>query len=239
MFASASASAQSEQAMRACENGDAVVCSRMYFGNCGNENPRVSIPACTRQLGQLGQQDPRASTPNLRLVRALRYAMRGNAYLKEGDLESALSDFEQAVRSHNDLFWAHERRARAYFVFGDYEAALAAFDSAAELNPNDASVLANRALLLAAAPDESLRNTTRSLADARRANELVPGQPAYIDALAVAYASNGDFGRAAEEQQRAIDLLPTEYPGLIDDYRSRLSLYQQDMPFLIHPRVEP
>ena len=222
----------------ACGNGDAVACNRMYFGNCGHNEPRVSIPACTRQLGQLGQQDNRPSNPNLRLVNALRYAMRANAHLKDDNLESALSDFDRAVRSYNNISFIHERRAEAYFLAGDFEEALLSFDRATTLNPNDAALLVNRALLLAAAPDEELRNAPQAIADAQRANALAPGQPAYIDCLAVAYAANGEFDRAVEEQQRAIDLLPPDNQGLIDDYRSRLSLYQRGMPFQMASQPE-
>ncbi|NIO40127.1 MAG: tetratricopeptide repeat protein, partial [Burkholderiales bacterium] len=141
VIASTSASAQSEATIRACESGDDVVCSRMYFGNCAHENPRVAIPACTRQLSQLGQQDQRAVNPSTRRMNSLRYAMRANAHLKDGNLENALADFDRAITSSDDYFWVHERRGRAYFIAGDYEEAMSSFNEAAALNPDDATLL--------------------------------------------------------------------------------------------------
>lgn len=62
------------------------------------------------------------------------------------------------------------------------------------------------------------------------------GPGCFLDTLASAYAENGAFEEAAEGQQRAIDLLPPGDQGVIDDYRMRLNLYQQDIPFRMAAR---
>ena len=95
------------------------------------------------------------------------------------------------------------------------------------------------ALVLAAAPEEGLRDAPQALADAQKANQLVPRQPAYIDALACAFAANGDFEKAVEEEQRAITFLPKDDQATIDDYRARLALYREGTAFLMpdHPQT--
>ena len=218
----------------ACANGDFEACFSLEFGRCADVNPRIAIPACTRQLST---QDNRVHPGNVRYNRAIIYALRANAHLKQGNVDRALSDYDRAVRSERRIFWIHSRRGEAYFSAGDYEEALESFDAAIELNPDSASVLVNRALVLAAAPDEELRNPPQALADAQRANELAPRQPAYIDALACAYAANGEFDSAVQEQRRAITWLRRDDQDTIDDYRVRLNLYEQGMPYLMAPQT--
>jgi tetratricopeptide (TPR) repeat protein len=193
---------------------------------CAHDDPGISIPSCTKLLN--GPLYPRSDRLDVLTLRA-------RSYVSLGDFDRALADYEQAIVVDGGAFWIHANRGYVYFLAGDYKDALLSYDAAVALNPDDAALLVNRALLLAAAPVEDLRDSLQSLADAQRANELEPEQPAYIDALAVAFASNGEFDRAALEQQRAIGLLPPDNQTLIDDYRSRLHLYQQRMPFVIAP----
>lgn len=218
-----------------CAIGDFEACFSLEFGRCADTNPRVAIPTCTRQLVT---PENRVFPGNIRYQRAIRYALRANAHAKQGNVDRALSDWDRAVRVDRTIFWIHSRRGEAYFVAGDYEEALESFDAAIALSPDAAAVLVNRALVFAAAPDEELRNAPQALADAQRANELAPRQPAYIDALACAYAANGDFERAVQEQRRAITWLRPDDQDSIDDYRVRLNLYQQGMPFLMSLQAE-
>ncbi len=220
---------------RACAVGEYEACFSLQFGRCADANARVAIPACTRQLAA---QDNRRISGNIRFERAVRYALRAIAHTRQGNVDRALSDYDRAVRAHGSIFWIQTLRGDAYFLAGDYEEALESFDAAVELNPDMAAVLVNRALVLAAAPDEELRNASQALADAQRANELAPRQPAYIDALACAYAANGDFERAVEEQRRAITWLWPDDQDTIDDYRVRLDLYEQGMPYLMVPPAD-
>ena len=221
--------------INACELGDYVACFSLEYGRCANADPSIAIRACTRQLAV---QDNRKRPGQLRYDRAVRYALRAMAHAKQGDVDRELSDYDRAVRANRSIFWIHAKRADAYFLVGDYEEALESFDAAAALSPDNASVFNNRAIIYAAAPDEELRDAQQALADAQRANALEPGQPAYIDVLAVAYAANGDFDTAAAEEQRAINLLPPGDPGAMDDYRVRLDLFQNRTPYRIDIQPE-
>lgn len=219
----------------ACEAGDRSACLTIHFGRCANDNPRVAIPACTRQLGE---QDNRRHGGNIRFERAILYTLRANARLKQGDVERALSDYDRAVVADNSVVWIHLQRGNAYFVEGQLEEALISYEAAVAVDPDSAAALSNRALIFAAAPDEELRDEAQALADAQRANAVAPGQPAYLDALAVAYAANGDFERAAAEERRAIDLLPPGSDDVLGDYRGRLALFERGMPYRVTPRPQ-
>jgi len=214
----------------ACGVGDKNACFIIEFGACADRNPQIAIPACTRQLVQ---QDNRRFGGNIRFERAIRYMLRANAHATQGNQELALLDYDRAIVADDGVFWMHVQRGDAYFIAGNFEQALTSYNAAIDLNANSAAAFNNRALILAAAPSEQLRNAPQALADAQRANALTPGQPAYIDCLAVAYAANADFERAEEEERRAIDLLPEGNQAVLDDFRSRLALFENDTAFTI------
>jgi Flp pilus assembly protein TadD len=94
------------------------------------------------------------------------------------------------------------------------------------MKPDVASALSNRALILAAAPDDELLNAEQALQDAQSARQIDRGQPAYADSLAIALAANGEFERAAAEATRAIDLLPAGNDDTLQRYQERLTLFQ-------------
>lgn len=215
---------------QACGSGDRDACFQIEFGLCADRNPRVAIPACTKQLAQ---QEDRRTGGNVRFESAIRYVLRANAHTRLGNTDLALADYDRAVVSNGSVFWIHAQRGDAYFLARNFEEALVSYDAALNLNPDSAAVLCNGALVYAAAPDEELRNAGQAVTDAQRANTISPGQPAYVDALAVAYAANGDFDAAVAEMQRAIDLLPPGNQQVLDDYNAHLELFESGTAFRI------
>jgi len=213
---------------RECSNGNITGCYLIQYGDCADDNPRVAIPACTRALSV---QDNRRFGVNFRFERAVRYMLRANAYTLQGNLDRALADYDRAIKADSGVFWIQMTRGDAYFLSGIYDEALESYNRVLELEPDEAAALTNRSLVLAAAPDEELRDAAQALADAQRANEIKPGQPAYIDALAVANAANGYFDLAVAEEQRAIDLLLRDDQSTRDAYRERLDLFQNNMAY--------
>jgi tetratricopeptide (TPR) repeat protein len=216
----------------ACGVGDSDACFAIEFGLCADRNPQVAIPACTKQLVL---QENRRTGGNVRFERAIRYMLRANAHARQGNQDLALLDYDRAIVAHGSVFWIHVQRGDAYFIAGNFEQALVSYNVAIDLNVDSAIASNNRALILAAAPDVQLRNAPQALTDAQRANALAPGQPAYIDCLAVAYAANGDFERAVIEERRAIDLLPEGNQAVLDDFRSRLNLFENATAFVMVP----
>ena len=53
-----------------------------------------------------------------------------------------------------------------------------------------------------------------------------------LDILAAAYAESGDFAKAREWEEKAIELAPKE---IKQDYRDRLELYKQGKPYHEQP----
>jgi tetratricopeptide (TPR) repeat protein len=201
------------------------------FGRCGDPNPRVAIPACTRALVPAGE-------PLSARLRVWIYAFRARAYAKRGDLDEALEDYDRAIRgaSTEDQPSMLTMRAGDYALAGRTAEALTAFDEAVTLHPDSPVLLSGRAWLLATSPDDSIRDGAKAVADTLKAIELSDNTDAGLaDTLAAAYAESGAFENAIEEQEKAIDLLPVNAHDAVEDFQSRLELYQQGMPYRYEP----
>ena len=72
---------------------------------------------------------------------------------------------------------------------------------------------------------------------AQRAAELTEYQrPGVLDTLAAAYAAEGDFDKALETANKAIEIAKaTKNYELAARIKSRLQLYQMDQPYLDTP----
>lgn len=89
----------------------------------------------------------------------------------------------------------------------------------------------NLARALATSPDAKLRDGKRALEAAKKAVDMIKYRDGrYLDTLAAAYAEAGDFDKAVETQQKAIDD-PELMKDDEDGARKRLKLYREKMPF--------
>src|SRR5208282_1190409 len=85
--------------------------------------------------------------------------------------------------------------------------AVAQYREALRLNPNLAGALNNLAWVLAASPDDGLRNGAEAVRLAERACELTHyGDPLFIGTLAAAYAEAGRFPEAVTTAEKAEQL---------------------------------
>ena len=108
---------------------------------------------------------------------------------------------------------------------GNYAAALIEIDRALEAYPDDAMLHNEKSWLLATCPDANVRDGETAIYHGTQACELTGWTASYyVDTLAAAYAEAGDFEKAVEYQQDAIDLDPRI--AAANDYYSRLELYK-------------
>ena len=135
---------------------------------------------------------------------------------KDGQLTRA--EYSTAMRTQS----AASRSAPVSATL-DYEQQLAGCNAALQQQPDDARSLALRARLLAACPDERLRNGKQAVADAKKSCDLTKWElPLYVSALAMAYAETGDFAAAVKYQEQALAAVPgafraehTNAPGAV------------------------
>lgn len=133
--------------------------------------------------------------------------------------------FTAVLKSDPKRGWAYNLRGIALQEQGDFEAALKDYSLAVRLNPRDAAAHNNRAWLLATCPSDVQRDSAQALNSAKQACKLSNfKQPIYLDTLAAAYASTGDFKSAAKWQAQAIKQLSYD-EDFQREARERLEMY--------------
>ncbi len=126
------------------------------------------------------------------------------------------------------------RYAEAMGAVGRFRKAAALFQRAFTLDPSSLppSSLSNFALLRAASADDSVRDGRQAVALATRAVAESPATNASaLYVLAAAWAEAGDYGRAAEAAQRAVDLArATGQDALARTIEPRVAQFRSGQP---------
>ena len=166
------------------------------------------LPQAHYSLGVLLQEEGRHREAADRFAAALRSRSSytearlrlADSLRRSGDPEGALAQYRQASRMNPDLVEAAFGEAMALVVLHRWAAARARLEQALEAYPDDAGVAHALARLLAAAPDERVRDGARALAMAdrlaSRGRNLDLGET-----MAMALAEVGAFDRAAALQR--------------------------------------
>ena len=116
---------------------------------------------------------------------------------------------------------------------GDAKSAISYFHEAIQFNENAYEAQNNLAWVLSTHPDKTLRNSKEAI---RHITTAVKARPenafSLLDTLAAAYAEDGQFERAVEVAQRAVDFAKSENElGFAKRIESRLQLYKARRPF--------
>lgn len=148
---------------------------------------------------------------------------------KLGQQEAAIALFEKSLELKADPAARFEmanalRDSKRYAdAVREYRAVLAMVPSPAVLN--------NLAWLLATASDDTIRDGEEAVRLAERACEATSHKaPQILGTLAAAYAEKGDFRRAMESAQLAIQQADASDTSLIADLRKRQQDYQNQRP---------
>jgi tetratricopeptide (TPR) repeat protein len=147
----------------------------------------------------------------------------------------SLSVFEHAAAVTSKNYTAQANLAGEYQKQGRYDQALQHYQLAIAADPSKVEPFNNRAMLLAAAPDERYRNGRQAIEDANKACEMTQQRnPDTFDTLAAAYAEAGDFAQAVRCEEQAIQLGGGD-PAFYYDARERLELYRAHKPYRMDP----
>lgn len=158
----------------------------------------------------------------------------GMSYLALGDLAHAETPFEQALEMEPRNVLAAAKLGGISVRKGAWKRAVRFYKQALETNPDSPAVLNDLAWVLATAPDEEVRNPQASVDAARRATALSGGNdPAFLDTLAAAYASAGDFDRAVQTAGKGCTIArKAGKEALAKDIETRLVLYKKEHAFI-------
>lgn len=156
---------------------------------------------------------------------------RGELYLAEEMPAQAIEDMEEVLNHRPVTGSSHYRAARSLAGIGEYTLANGHFDAAIRLNPRNAIYYNSKAWMLATAPDDAARNGDEAVAAATRAVQL-EDEADFRDTLAAALAEAGDFARAIEEQEIAIEMYDDEpFNTYVREATERLELYRNGLPY--------
>jgi len=120
-------------------------------------------------------------------------------------------------------------RGDCYLTIGKHAEAIADFEKAFPLAQDNPTFLNNFAWVLCTSPEDHLRNGQRALELAKRACELLEYKAAFaLSTLAAAYAELGDFQKAIEWAEKAIQAAEGEER---EHMSKELECYRQGKPF--------
>lgn len=172
-------------------------------------------------------------TAALRLEPQARYHnSRGHAHYRRGEYQQALADYNAALEKDPELAEVYVNRADVLCELGQYRPAVEDYRQAQRLEPDSPWAHRGLAWVLAAAPENDLRDPPAALEAARRAAKLAgEDDPRILDALAAALAATGRFDEAVRVQQRVVRLAAGQPADLQRVVQGRLRLYRQQQPF--------
>jgi protein O-mannosyl-transferase len=143
---------------------------------------------------------------------------------------TTLKDFPFDVPTHNDL-------GVLLVQNGDVRGGIEQWEISLQLNSDDGNALNNLAWVLATYPADAIRDGKRAVELAVKATTLPGGDvPIVLRTLAAAYAELGDFSKAIDTAQHAIDLATAQNnSSFLATLRHEIKLYQARTPYRESP----
>jgi tetratricopeptide (TPR) repeat protein len=179
-------------------------------------------PSAIRDFTSIAKQDP----PDPLVMGQL-----GMLHLAAKQPRAAIKWFGKSLNLDKKLFLSLRGRSDALISIGEHTKAAKDLQSALKLQPADSGVLNNLAWLFATSPENSLRNGEKAITLATKACEETEWKAAHIiSTLAAGYAENGDFEKACEYSNKALDADGGN--GDIDEQlQKELSSYKEKKPW--------
>lgn len=168
---------------------------------------------------------------------AWNHATRGNLLRERGELDDALTSFDEAIHLAPAAGWFYAWRAALWSAKGDRSKMQQDLDDAIHHSPDDVQTLNARAWLMATSPVAEHRNGKQAVDDATKACELTVGRDTdCLTTLAAAFAETGDFEQAVNWQRQVLTMLPLAARA---EDEARLKLYRERQPFRDIPKNPP
>jgi tetratricopeptide (TPR) repeat protein len=192
--------------------------------NIGNLLDKMGRPEEARpELLQAVRLNPKLPAPHDAL---------GVVLVKLGRFDEAMSQFAEAARLDPAYPAVHFDMGKLLLKQGRDAGAMDEFHAALRLDPDNFQFLAYTARVLAAIDNPQIRDGKTALRLATTANALTDGtQPVVLDVLGMACAETGDFTRAQEVTQNAIDLGTAAQMKQLEPLQQRLQLYKNHQPW--------
>jgi len=157
----------------------------------------------------------------------------GVGLLQAGEASEAAAELEHTLEINPSFPAGEEALAQAYLLARQENASLEHYRKAIELDPQSVNALVGAARILSSAAEAKLRNGAEAVKLAGRANELTNGaDPTVLDALGAAYAEAGEFPRALQAAQHALQVATSQGNGELEQrIEARIRLYRENKPY--------
>jgi len=164
----------------------------------------------------------------------------GSMFLSKGQVEEAVVHCEEAVQLNPQFVLAQYNLGKVLAIAGRPVDAIQHLREAIRLNPGFALATKDLAWFLATHPSAEVRDANEAIRLAERAREATQGQDVgVLDALAAAYALDGQYKKAVETAQKALAMATRlRSHELADRIQERLRLYQLECPYYEDPKVQ-
>jgi len=163
----------------------------------------------------------------------LAYYGLGRALLEKGELDAAIRYCRAALLIRPNDPDCHTVLAVALDQKGETAEAIQQYEKAVQISPTSVPALTNLAWLLATCSNETLRDGNKAVKLAGQANQLLGGtNPVVLRTLAAGYAETGQFAKAIESAQAAIQLARLSGDSsLAADVGDQLGFYRLGVPY--------
>src|SRR3984893_1566377 len=161
------------------------------------------------------------------------YYNLGNAMLAKGEVAKAAAHYQKALELQPNVAEAHIQLGNIFLQNKDERRAIEHYEAALKVSPSSPIAQIDLAWALASASDRSLRNGARAIELAEAANRSFRGEDAItLHATAAAYAENGQFNKAMESRQRALQLAVRQNnQALAEELSREIRLYEAGSPY--------
>jgi tetratricopeptide (TPR) repeat protein len=155
----------------------------------------------------------------------------GLLYALNKQPRKAVERYTDALAIEPADFLALRGRADSNLNIGKHAEAVTDYEAALKLKPEDSGVLNNLAWVLATSPEDSVRDGKRAIELGAKAAELTDNKQSHIlSTLAAGYAESGNFDKAREWSQKAVDL-GNDDAETATQLKKELESYQANKPW--------
>ena len=181
------------------------------------------LPEATQNFGEALRRDSRSADAHSNL---------GNILARQGKIDESLGHLRQALNLEPESPEIQGNFGLVLIKASKFDQARVYLRQAVGSRPDWPAPLTALAWVLATHPDPGARDAREAIRLATRAARLTRGRdPRTLDVLAAAYASAGQFGRAAETASAALRLASSRQGNpLAKEIRERLAQYRLGKP---------
>lgn len=160
----------------------------------------------------------------------------GFLYVQDNRQTMAIKVFDQVIKLQPDVWEPYRFRGDARLSVFDYENAIADFEKALELAPEDeedrSGILNNLSWILSTSEPDGIRDGKRALELGLQACELTKyGKQHILSTLAAAYGELGEFDKAIEWSEKAVQLAKERNDEQVEQYENELKSYKEGKPW--------